>query len=84
MSVEDEIQEAAESDDLVIGTDETLKSSDLEKIVVASNTPRRIREEILEFADDEDVEVEDSDMDNRQLGSACMKPFSAAVVGIKG
>lgn len=84
MGIEEELQAAEESGSLVIGTEETLKELEsLETIVLASNAPLETEEEVAEQADEAGVEVHRAEADNRQLGSMCMKPFSASVVGIK-
>ncbi len=84
MSVEAELQEAAETGSLVIGTEETLKDIDaVERIVLASNVPADIEQAVRDAADGAGAAVEKVDKDNRQLGSLCMKPFTASVVGIR-
>lgn len=82
MSVKDQIQEAAEQDALVIGTKQSIKQmSDITFLAIASNAPVQIHERIEDAATD-DVEVQTLDIDNKELGSLCMKPFAASVVGI--
>lgn len=84
MGIEEEIQEAAENGELIVGTDETLKAAgSVQTIVIASNTPPGIEAEIMEAVEGEDVEVQHLDADSDTLGSLCMEPFSAAVVGIQ-
>lgn len=83
MTLGRDLQEAAEEGNLIVGVEETLKNLDtVEHIVLASNTPRDLRERVQEAA--EDIEIIESDVDNEELGSLCMKPFRASVVGIKG
>lgn len=82
MSFKERIQEAAEHDALVIGTKESLKNmDDLDFLAIASNAPVHIQERVSNEAAD-DVEIQHLDVDNKELGSLCMKPFSASVVGI--
>lgn len=84
MGVKEELQEAAENGSLVIGTEETLKDMEsLDKVIMASNVPRDVEEEVGDAAEDAGVEVEKAGVDNRQIGSLCMKPFSTSVVGIQ-
>lgn len=84
MTIEDDIQAAAEQDSIVTGAKETIKHApDLTRIVIAANTPPALTERVEETADEEDVEVTHLDADNVELGSLCMKPYAAAVIGIK-
>ncbi len=84
MSIEEELQEAAETGSLVIGTEETLKAMDaLDAVVLASNAPPEAEQEVVDGAEEAGVEVHRVEADNRQLGSLCGKPFSASVVGMK-
>lgn len=83
MTLGSDLQEASEAGTLIVGVEETLKNVDaVEHIVLASNTPRQLRERVQEAA--ADVEIVESDVDSEELGSLCMKPFRASVVGIKG
>lgn len=84
MGVEDELQAAAEEGNLVIGTEETVKEMErIDRVVIAANAPADIEDAVREAADDADTPVEAVDQDSRQLGSLCMKPFAASVVGIR-
>ncbi|MDY6769888.1 MAG: ribosomal L7Ae/L30e/S12e/Gadd45 family protein [Candidatus Nanohaloarchaea archaeon] len=84
MSIEDELQAAAERDALVIGTEETVKAMDrLDRVVVASNAPGDIVDEVAAAAEEAGVEVGRVEADNQELGSLCMKPFAASVVGME-
>lgn len=83
MTLGHDLQEAAEDGTLIVGVEETLKNvGAVEQIILASNTPRELRGRVREAA--EDAEIIESDVDNEELGSLCMKPFRASVVGIKG
>ncbi len=82
MSVTERIQQAAEQDALIIGTEESLKHiEDIEVLAIASNAPVQLEERVTTAATD-DVDVQQMDVDNKELGSLCMKPFAASVVGI--
>ncbi|MFB6294811.1 MAG: ribosomal L7Ae/L30e/S12e/Gadd45 family protein [Candidatus Nanohaloarchaea archaeon] len=84
MSIEDEVQAAAETGSIIIGTEETLKHIDtVDKVVIAANAPADIRADVAAAAESADVAVTEADIDNQDLGSLCMEPFSASVVGIK-
>lgn len=83
MSLKQRIQDAAEQDALVIGTAESLKQMDaLDTVVVASNAPRTLEEKVEAAADDSNTTLHKLRIDNGELGSLCMKPFTASVVGI--
>lgn len=83
MTLGSDLQEAAESGNLIVGIEETLKNvKSVDYIVLASNTPRELRERVQEAG--ADVEIVESDVDSEELGSLCMEPFRASVVGIKG
>lgn len=85
MTVEDDVQQAAESGNIITGTEETVKFIDeCERVVIAGNTPAHIEEKVRDAADDADVDCELIDADNVELGALCMKPYATAVVGIKG
>lgn len=83
MSVSERVQNAAEKDELIIGTNETIDNMDaVDTVVVASNAPADLRDAVSDAADEHDTAIEPVDLDNRELGSLCMKPFTASVVGI--
>ncbi|MFB6076963.1 MAG: ribosomal L7Ae/L30e/S12e/Gadd45 family protein [Candidatus Nanohaloarchaea archaeon] len=85
MTIADDVQEAAEDGNVVIGTEETVKAIDsLERVVLAHNVPDECAEAVAVAADGTDTVVEHVDVDNAELGSLCMKPFTASVVGLKG
>lgn len=85
MSIEDQIQAAAEQGAAIIGTEETLKRMDtLETVVVAENAPADLVEPVEAAAEEADVAVEHLSVDGKQLGSLCGEPFMASIVGIKG
>lgn len=84
MTVQERIQDAAEQDALIIGANESIDNIDeLDTVVLAANIPPALNDDVAEAAEDTDVTVERVDVNNDELGSLCMKPFSASVVGIK-
>lgn len=84
MSLQERIQEAAEQDAVITGAKETVKQiEEVEEVVIATNTPRDIVERVQDAAADADVECTVCDADNQELGSYCMVPYTAGVVGIK-
>ncbi len=83
MSVDERVQEAAEQGSLIVGTEESLKHlDDINLLVLASNVPRHLQEQVSQAAEGADTEIQKLDVDNQELGSLCMKPFAASVVGI--
>jgi ribosomal protein L30E len=84
MGVRDQITSAVEEDRVVIGLKESLKSiDDLDQVVVASNTPDDICEEVEDAADEAGAEFHLFEGTNETLGSLCGEPFAASTVGIK-
>lgn len=83
MSVNERVQEAAEDGNIIVGTEESLKHlDDIELLVIASNAPYDLQEHVSRKAEDAGTDVQKLDVDNQELGSLCMKPFTASVVGI--
>lgn len=84
MSVREKITSAVEEDRVVIGLKESLKTmDDLDEVIVASNTPDDIRDEVEDAADEADAEFHLFEGTNETLGSLCGEPFAASTVGIK-
>jgi len=81
MDIEQTIQQRKRDDGLVIGTKETLKNKDeLESVVIASNIPVDLRDELEQELD---IELTEYSGSNHDLGSLCGKPFSVATVGLR-
>ena len=59
----------------------SLKSGGLSAVVVSKNTPKEMSKKIEESSSG--VEIEVFDGNNTMLGTACGKPFSISVLGIK-
>jgi len=71
---------------LVIGTNTVLKglkTSKLSKVLIAKNCPEIVKNRVLQYAKLQEVEVIELEWDNEALGSACRKPFTINVVGVK-
>ncbi|MDY6769051.1 MAG: ribosomal L7Ae/L30e/S12e/Gadd45 family protein [Candidatus Nanohaloarchaea archaeon] len=84
MGIEDDVQAAAETGSVVIGTEETIKNIDgLDRVVVASNAPADVVEAVAAAADGTETAVVQAAVDNHELGALCMEPFAASVVGIE-
>lgn len=83
--VEDEIVSAVEEDEAFIGTEETiknLKKGDVKKVFMSLNVPKDIEEDIEYYSEDQDVEIIDLDLSNKELGTICRKPFSISVLSM--
>jgi len=81
MDIKQTIQERKREGGLIIGTKETLKQQEeLESVIVASNIPHDLRDQL---EGELDVEIHDYNGSNDDLGSICGKPFAVATVGIK-
>lgn len=84
MSIDEQIQAAAERGDVVIGADETVKGiNGIETVVLASNTPPELETRVREAADGADADIQKLSIDNVHLGSLCGEPFAASVVGMR-
>lgn len=81
MDIEQTIQQRKRENGLVIGTKETLKQQEeLDSVIVASNIPHDLRDQL---EDELDVDIHEYSGSNKDLGSICGKPFAVATVGIE-
>ena len=60
----------------------SLQSDKLSKILMASNCPDKIKEDIVHYAKLADVVVVNLEQDNEELGIVCKKNFFVSVIGI--
>jgi len=82
MSELDEIKKRIEKGTVTIGTKTTLNNlrcGNLEKIFLTKNSPREIKDEIKNIA--EDTDIVELDMLNNELGIFCKKPFEISIIG---
>jgi len=82
----DEIKKLLGSENLILGTDRTMKelrNGNLVKIFLASNADKKIVEDIEHFKKMAEFEVINLKETNEELGTICKKPFSIAVIGLK-
>lgn len=82
----EDIKKLAKENKVVIGTEQTLKSlreGRVSKILLSSNCPDDVKEDIKHYAGLSEVEVAELDIPNDELGIMCRKQFSVSVLGIK-
>ena len=80
------ILEADKENRLLVGVSNVikgLKSGIMEEIILTPNCLELYSKQINELATISNTTINTADMSNRELGSACKKPFSISVVGIK-
>lgn len=80
-----EIKKLIEAKSLVIGTEKTIKNIKLgkvEKVIVSSNCPDQIFEDISHYAEMSKTETIKVSYPNEELGVICKKPFSISVLSI--
>ena len=80
-----EIKKMLKSGNMIIGTERTVKSLRLgkvEKILVSSNCPARVENNINYYAGLSGAEVHKLDYPNDELGIICKKPFSISVLAL--
>ena len=80
-----EIKKILKSEDLVIGTEKTLKklkSGKVKKVLVCSNCPSQVEGDISYYAGLCGAEVFKLDYPNEELGTMCKKPFSISVLSL--
>lgn len=81
-----EIKKALSENRIIIGSRVVLKKLKLGKlklIVIASNCPENIKNEIEYYSKLSNTRVEVFDGTGRELGVFCGKPFPIAVIGIE-
>ena len=77
----DEIKKLVKENKLVIGTNATLKklkSNKARKVWLSSNIPGNVKEDILHYANLNNVEVETLNIPNDEFGVLCKKQFSVS------
>lgn len=85
-SMSEELRTALEEKNIVIGTRQSIKYLKLKKaklIVIASNCPENIRNDIEQYSKLTGIKVEKFDGTAKQLGVFCGKPFPIATLAIK-
>lgn len=81
----DEIRKLLKTKKLVIGTERALKGlqqGSVAKVFYAANCHASVKSYITHYSKLNDVEPVELEMDNKELGVMCKKPFSISVIGI--
>jgi len=84
--IEKEIKENVKKNNVIFGYKEVIKAlkcSKLEKVIIASNAPERVKKDVEYNSRISGTKVEIFDKTNKDLGILCGKPFSVSVLGIK-
>ena len=80
-----EIKENLNTQKLVLGTGLTvkhLKRGGVSKVFLSSNCPETVRQDVGRYSSISGAEVENLEIPNSELGTACKKPFPVSVVSI--
>lgn len=86
MVTADEVRKLNKESRLVIGQNSvirSLKKGVLERVLVAKNCPEIIKERVKYYSKLLGITIEELRWNNEELGSACKKPFTVNIVGIK-
>lgn len=86
MNTIDMIKKGMKEKTLVIGYNSTirlLKKNILKLVVLASNAPKEVKEELENLSKIAEVEYVESSKDNLELGATSRKPFGVMVLSIK-
>lgn len=86
MSLAETIQDANKAKNLVIGYRESrkfLKLNDAKLIVVARNSPEKMKKEMEHNARISRVKVEEFEGSSKELGVLCGKPYPVCVLVVK-
>lgn len=68
---------------VIIGTERTIKNLKLgkaKKVFLASNCPKKVKEEILYLAKLANAQVEELDIPDEEVGMVCKKGFRISVL----
>ncbi|MFB6076191.1 MAG: ribosomal L7Ae/L30e/S12e/Gadd45 family protein [Candidatus Aenigmatarchaeota archaeon] len=79
--IEEEIRKGKANQNLVIGFRDVKRNvgkNKIEKVILANNCPEDLKESIDKLS----VETVQSDMNNKEIGTICGKPFNISVLGI--
>ncbi len=80
-----ELKKIVKAGNVILGTEKAVKSLRLgkvEKIMLSSNCPARIENDITYYAGLTGTEMHKLDFPNDELGIICKKPFSISVLAI--
>ena len=81
----EEIKKNLKSENLVIGTERTVKLlriGKIKKIAVASNVSDKTRKDLEYYSKITGAEISVLKIPNEELGTVCKKPYSISVIGL--
>ncbi len=84
--ISSEIKTALAENKAVIGANSVkkmLRAGRLKVVVLASNCPENIKDDIMHYSKLAAAKVENFESTGKELGIICGKPFSIAVLGIR-
>ncbi|OKY77145.1 MAG: Ribosomal protein L30E [Candidatus Methanohalarchaeum thermophilum] len=85
MDFEKAIEDVLNTGEVKIGSNETIKSLENEQaelVIVASNCPKEINEEINQKSKEAGTRVIETDYQNYELGKVCGRPHTVASLSI--
>lgn len=80
-----ELRKLLTDDKLVYGSDRVLKSvrsGQVKRVFLASNAPSQVRGALTRYQPLGGFTIEETDLTNDELGTACKKPFSIAALAL--
>jgi len=75
-----------ERGNVVLGKKQVLKgikSDSFKNIIIASNCPVDLKEQVEHYSKIGNVSIEKSESTGKQLGISCGKPFGVSVIGVR-
>lgn len=79
-----EFKKALEENKVIFGLDRTmkgLKANKIKNIVISTNCPKDVKEDLEYNAKIANAKVHDIEKTNEEIGTICKKPFSILVLG---
>ena len=86
MSHVEDIRKHLKEGKVLIGTKQVisnLKTGNLKKVYVSSNTPEDIKNQVTKYAELASVDVVQLKQANDELGTICKKPFMISLLGVQ-
>ena len=86
MGMNEDIQKAIESGNIVIGYRESiksLKSGEIKSVIISNNIPDNMKKDIEHNAKISGAEIKVFEGSSKDLGTVCGKPFSVTILAIK-
>ena len=80
-----EIKKMLKTNDLIIGTEKTIKNLKLgkvQKVLLSSNCPSNVEKDINYYSTLNSIEVQKLEYQNDEVGVICKKPFSISVLAL--